>query len=107
MNLTTARSAKRAKEIGIRKVLGTERKELITQFLVESILLTFTGGVIGIILGIILSFGISVFSNSLFIISPQSVILAFVVSAGIGVLFGWYPASKASNLEPIEALRYE
>ena len=107
MNIMLVTVTERTREIGLRKALGAKKNTVITQFLVESILLTFTGGVIGIILGIILSFGISVFSNSLFIISPQSVILAFVVSAGIGVLFGWYPASKASNLEPIEALRYE
>jgi putative ABC transport system permease protein len=107
MNIMLVTVTERTREIGLRKALGAKKNTIITQFLVEAILLTFTGGIIGIILGVILSFGISVFSGSIFIVSPQSILLAFVVSAGIGVLFGWYPASKASNLEPIEALRYE
>lgn len=107
MNIMLVTVTERTREIGLRKALGAKKNTVITQFLIEAILLTFTGGIIGIILGVILSFGISVFSNSIFIISPESILLAFVVSAGIGVLFGWYPASKASNLEPIEALRYE
>jgi len=107
MNIMLVTVTERTREIGLRKALGAKKKTIITQFLTESIILTFAGGIIGIILGVLLSFGISVFSGSLFVISPSSVLLAFVVSAGIGVLFGWYPAQKASGLEPIEALRYE
>jgi len=107
MNIMLVTVTERTREIGLRKALGAKKKTIITQFLTESIILTFTGGVIGIILGVILSFGISVFSHSLFVVSPESILLAFVVSAGIGILFGWYPAQKASGLEPIEALRYE
>ena len=88
------------------KHLG-QRKIIITQFLLESIILTFTGGVIGIIFGIIISYVISQLTSSPFVISPASILLAFVVSAGIGILFGWYPAQKAAGLQPIEALRYE
>jgi putative ABC transport system permease protein len=107
MNIMLVTVTERTREIGLRKALGAKKKTIITQFLVESIILTFTGGIIGIILGVLLSFGISTFSGSLFVISPESILLAFIVSAGIGVLFGWYPAQKASGLEPIEALRYE
>jgi putative ABC transport system permease protein len=107
MNIMLVTVTERTREIGLRKALGAKRKTIITQFLTESIILTFTGGIIGIILGVVLSFGISIFSGSLFVISPESILLAFVVSAGIGILFGWYPAQKASSLEPIEALRYE
>jgi putative ABC transport system permease protein len=107
MNIMLVTVTERTREIGLRKALGAKKNTIITQFLVESIILTFTGGIIGIILGVILSFGISLFSGSLFVISPQAILLAFIVSAGIGVLFGWYPAQKASGLEPIEALRYE
>ena len=65
------------------------------------------GGVIGTILGIIISFIFSYFTGSLFMVAPSAVILAFAVSAAIGIVFGWYPARKAANLQPIEALRYE
>lgn len=107
MNIMLVTVTERTREIGLRKALGAQKKTIIMQFLTESIILTFTGGLLGILLGIALSFGYSVFTSSLFIISPSSVLLAFAVSAGIGVLFGWYPASRAANMQPIEALRYE
>jgi putative ABC transport system permease protein len=107
MNIMLVTVTERTREIGLRKALGAKKKTVITQFLTESIILTFAGGIIGIIMGVVLSYGISVFSGSLFVVSPESILLAFVVSAGIGVLFGWYPAQKAAGLEPIEALRYE
>ena len=107
MNIMLVTVTERTREIGLRKALGAKKKTIITQFLTESIILTFTGGVIGIALGILTSYIISVVSSSLFIVSPSSILLAFAVSAGIGILFGWYPAQRASSLQPIEALRYE
>ncbi|HET9946627.1 MAG TPA: ABC transporter permease [Patescibacteria group bacterium] len=107
MNIMLVTVNERTREIGLRKALGAKKKIIITQFLVEAILLTFIGGLIGIILGVLFSYGYSLLTGSLFVISPISVVLAFLVSAGIGILFGWYPAKRAANLQPIEALRYE
>lgn len=107
MNIMLVTVTERTREIGLRKALGAKKKEIITQFLLESVILTFTGGIIGIALGVLLSYLYSLFTGSLFVVSPSSIILAFAVSAGIGVLFGWYPARRAANLQPIEALRYE
>ncbi|MBI3069751.1 MAG: methyltransferase domain-containing protein [Candidatus Levybacteria bacterium] len=88
-------------------VLGAKKKWIIAQFLTESVLLTVAGGILGMLLGIILSFVISRFINLPFTVSLSSVILAVGVSGGIGILFGWYPARRAANMPPIEALRYE
>lgn len=107
MNIMLVTVTERTREIGLRKALGAKKKTIVTQFLVESIILTFTGGIFGIVLGIILSLVFSQFTGFGFVLSPNSILLAFVVSAAIGILFGWYPARKAANLQPIEALRYE
>lgn len=107
MNIMLVTVVERTREIGLRKALGATKTEVTRQFLAESIILTITGGGIGMILGIIISFFVSKIINLPFIISPLAVVLAIGVSTGIGVLFGWYPAKRAAGLSPIEALRYE
>ena len=107
MNIMLVTVTERTREIGLRKALGAKKKIITMQFLTESIILTFTGGLIGVVVGIIASFIISSLTSSPFVLAPASMLLAFVVSAGIGILFGWYPARRAANLQPIEALRYE
>lgn len=107
MNIMLVTVTERTREIGLRKALGAKKKIIITQFLIESIILTFVGGIVGMVLGILASFIISNLTSSPFVISPSAIFLAIGVSAGIGILFGWYPAMRASNLQPIEALRYE
>ncbi len=107
MNIMLVTVTERTREIGLRKALGAKKKTIITQFLIEAIILTFMGGLFGIGLGIVLSAVFSNFLGSAFVLSPNSILLAFLVSAGIGILFGWYPAKRASDLQPIEALRYE
>lgn len=107
MNIMLVTVTERTREIGLRKALGAKKKTIITQFLIESILLTLVGGIIGMMLGIGISFVLSKILNILFAISPSAIALAIGVSGGIGILFGWYPANKASQLQPIEALRYE
>ncbi len=107
MNIMLVTVTERTREIGLRKALGAKKKMIVTQFLLEAILLTVIGGFIGIILGIALSYFLSVLINIPFSPSLFSVMLAFGVSAMTGIIFGWYPAQKAANLQPIEALRYE
>lgn len=107
MNIMLVTVTERTREIGLRKALGAKKKTITTQFLIESVILTFTGGIVGVVLGVLTSYIISVVTKSLFIISPSSIFLAFSVSVAIGILFGWYPAKKAASLQPIQALRYE
>ncbi|MFA6520936.1 MAG: FtsX-like permease family protein, partial [Candidatus Gracilibacteria bacterium] len=94
-------------EIGLRKAIGAKSSDINMQFLCEAVMLTFIGGVAGIILGWLIAFVIGQFAGITATISPTSIILACSVSAGIGIVFGYYPAQRASKLNPIEALRYE
>ena len=107
MNIMLVTVTERTREIGLRKALGAKRNIIITQFLIESVILTFAGGLIGMMIGILASYIISRFINLPFTVTLGSVVLAIGVSAAIGIVFGWYPAQRAAKLQPIEALRYE
>lgn len=107
MNIMLITVTERTREIGLRKALGANKKDIISQFLIEAVILTITGGIIGMFLGIIASYVISKLISMPFVLSLQSIILAISVSGVIGIIFGWYPARRASLLQPIEALRYE
>lgn len=107
MNMMLTTVTERTREIGLRKAIGAKRKDINTQFLVEAVMLTFIGGVIGVILGGLTAFVLNYFAVLTTKVSLSSVLLAFGVSAAIGIIFGYYPARRASKLNPIEALRYE
>ena len=107
MNIMLVTVTERTREIGLRKALGAKKKDIISQFLIEAIILTFAGGIIGMLVGVLISVVISKLISIPFAVSVGSVALAIGVSASIGIIFGWYPAKKASDLQPIEALRYE
>lgn len=107
MNIMLVTVTERTREVGLRKALGAKKKAIIYQFLTEAILLTVIGGFLGMVLGIIISYVLSKIMSLPFTISVSSIALAISVSGVIGVVFGWYPAKKASDLQPIEALRYE
>lgn len=107
MNIMLVTVIERTREIGLRKSLGATSRIITTQFLIESVFLTFGGGIVGALLGIGLSFVASSLLSLPFAISLPAILLAFGVSATIGIVFGWYPAQKAAKLSPIEALRYE
>jgi putative ABC transport system permease protein len=107
MNMMLTSVTERTREIGLRKAIGAKRRDVNIQFLVEAVMLTFIGGVIGVILGWGVSFGVTKLGILQAQVSVSSVLLAFGVSAFIGIVFGYYPAQRASKLNPIEALRYE
>jgi putative ABC transport system permease protein len=107
MNMMLTTVTERTREIGLRKSLGARSKDISSQFLLESISLTFIGGILGIILGLLASYLVSKFGSTTTVVTIPSVLLSFFVSAGIGIVFGYYPAQRASKLNPIEALRYE
>jgi putative ABC transport system permease protein len=107
MNMMLTSVTERTREIGLRKAIGAKSRDISIQFLAEAVALTFTGGVVGIILGWLISFAISYFGILQTSVSVFSIILAFSVSTIIGIIFGYYPARRAAALSPIDALRYE
>jgi putative ABC transport system permease protein len=107
MNIMYVSVTERTKEIGLRMSIGARGRDILMQFLVEAILISITGGIIGIIIGITATKLINVFLQWPTLISESSIVLSFMVCAITGIFFGYYPAQKASRLDPIEALRYE
>ena len=107
MNIMLVLVMERTHEIGLRKALGAENRDIMIQFLVESILICVLGGVMGIVIGSLVSWGISAFFGWNVLVSLNSIILAFTFSVLVGVLFGLWPAWRAAKLLPVEALRYE
>ena len=107
MNIMYVSVTERTKEIGLRMSVGARGIDILNQFLIESVLLSVTGGLIGVLVGVGVALGINVFAHWPIQIQPWSVLLSFAVCSATGIFFGWYPAKKAASLDPIEALRYE
>jgi putative ABC transport system permease protein len=107
MNMMLTSVTERTKEIGLRKAIGAKKKEILMQFLIESVILTLIGGIFGIILGSLISIGVSKFANITSQVSLYSIFLSLTFSSLVGIIFGYWPAKKAAELDPIVALRYE
>jgi putative ABC transport system permease protein len=107
MNIMLATVSERTREIGIRRALGATKRDIIIQFLSETLMLTFVGGVLGIVLGSLIPSMVTRFGNMPTVITWLSLLLAFGISAAVGLVFGMYPAYRAANMDPIESLRHE
>ena len=107
MNIMLASVMERMKEIGIRRAAGATRRAITLQFLSEATMISVTGGVIGILLGVGLSYAIQQFAGVLTIVSAASVIISFFISISVGIAFGIFPARRAAGQDPVVCLRYE
>jgi putative ABC transport system permease protein len=107
MNIMLATVSERTREIGIRRALGARKRDIILQFLSETLMLTFLGGVLGISLGSLVPFLVTRFGQMPTVITGISLVLAFGISGAVGIIFGIYPAYRAANMDPIESLRHE
>jgi putative ABC transport system permease protein len=107
MNIMLASVTERTREIGIRRALGAKRRDIVTQFLVETVTLSGSGGILGVLLGVTIPWFVSHFADMKTITTLWAPLLAFGISAAVGVIFGIYPAMRAANMDPVEALRHE
>jgi len=107
MNMMLTTVTERTREIGLRKAIGAKRGDISLQFLVEAVIMTFASGIIGVVVGWLVSLAIKHFASLNSVITVQWVVIAFGLSALIGIVFGFYPARRAAGLNPIQALRYE
>jgi putative ABC transport system permease protein len=107
MNIMLVSVTERTREIGLRMAVGARGRDILAQFLVEAVTLSMIGGIIGVVLGIVVSYTIPYFAGWRTLISAEAIVIAFAFAAAVGIFFGFYPARKAAQLNPIEALRYE
>ncbi len=107
MNIMYVSVTERTKEIGLRMSIGAKGRDILAQFLIEATLISITGGLLGVVLGVAASYIVKALLSYPIVIQVWTIILSFLVCTVIGIFFGWYPARKASNLDPIEAIRYE
>jgi len=107
MNIMLVSVTERTREIGIRMAIGARQSDILMQFLLEALMISIVGCLIGVALGVGGAVLVNVLAETAVVITGQSVLMAFLVAAGIGVFFGFYPANKAAQLKPIDALRYQ
>ena len=107
MQTMLATVSERTREIGIRRPIGVRKRDIIVQFLSKTLLLTLAGGILGIIMGSLIPFWVTYFTDRPTVTTGTSLVLAFGISAAVGIIFGLYPAYRAANMDPIESLRHE